>query len=98
MLKKGPNAVAAQLADGWYAGRVGMTQDYGPKRLRGVYGRKPRFLMQLIAEFADGSSETIVTDGSWKSTLEGPLRMADLYDGVTYDARREMPGWDRPGL
>jgi len=96
LLKKGPNAVAVQLADGWYAGRVGMTQDYGPKHLRGVYGRKPRFLMQLIAEFADGTTETIVTDGSWKSILDGPLRMADLYDGVTYDARREMPGWDRP--
>jgi alpha-L-rhamnosidase len=98
LLKQGCNAVAAQLADGWYAGRVGMTQDYGPKRLRGVYGRKPRFLMQLSVEFADGSSETIVTDESWKSTLEGPLRMADLYDGVTYDARRELPGWDRPGF
>ena len=98
LLKKGSNAVAVQLADGWYSGRVGMTQDYGPKRLRGVYGRKPRFLMQLIAEFEDGSSETVVTDGSWKSTLEGPLRMADLYDGVMYDARREMPGWDRPGF
>lgn len=98
LLEEGPNAVAVQLADGWYAGRVGMTQDYGPKRLRGVYGRKPRFLMQMIAEFADGSSETIVTDGSWKSSLEGPLRLADLYDGVTYDARREMPGWDRPGF
>ena len=98
LLRDGPNAVAVQLADGWYAGRVGMTQDYGPMRLRGVYGRKPRFLMQLVAEFADGSLETVVTDGSWKSTLEGSLRMADLYDGVTHDARREMPGWDRTGF
>ena len=98
LLKEGPNAVAVQLADGWYAGRVGMTQDYGPMRLRGVYGRKPRFLMQLIADFADGSSETVVTDSSWKSTLDGPVRMADLYDGETYDARQEMFGWDRPGF
>jgi alpha-L-rhamnosidase len=98
LLRAGTNAIGVQLADGWYAGRVGMTQAHGPMRVRGVYGRKPRCLMQLQADLGDGSPRIIVSDESWKSTLNGPLRSADLYDGESYDARREMPGWDQPGF
>ena len=31
-------------------------------------------------------------------TTEGPLRVADLLVGEIYDARRELPGWDKPGF
>ena len=98
LLRSGANVIAVQLADGWYAGRIGMTHDFGVKRLRGVYGRVPRFLMQLQADFVDGSVKTIVSDETWKSTLNGPLISADLYDGEHYDARRELSGWDCPSF
>lgn len=96
LLRAGANVLAVQLADGWYSGRVGMTQQ-NRKRLRGVYGRRPRFLLQIQAQFSDGSTRVIATDSTWKSTREGPVRFADLYDGESHDGRREMPGWDRPG-
>ncbi|WP_445029938.1 alpha-L-rhamnosidase N-terminal domain-containing protein [Streptomyces sp. SAS_270] len=32
-------------------------------------------------------------DGSWKATDNGPYRADDIYDGQTYDARKELPGW-----
>ena len=33
---------------------------------------------------------------SWK-TAPGPIRFSCIYGGEDYDARRESPGWDRPG-
>ncbi|MGC8668268.1 MAG: family 78 glycoside hydrolase catalytic domain [Chthonomonadales bacterium] len=96
-LQAGPNAVAVQLGDGWYAGRLGMSDHLIGKR-RGVYGRKPKLLVQIEAVGARGSDTVISSDTSWKVTTEGPIRSADLLDGEVYDARREMPGFDLPGF
>ncbi len=91
LLRKGSNGVGAILSDGWYAGYIG----FGKKREH--YGKDPRFFMQLEVEYADGTRQTTVTDESWKATY-GPHLEADFLMGETYDARKEMPGWDRPGF
>ena len=36
--------------------------------------------------------------GGWKATDTGPYRADDIYDGQTYDARRELPGWTSHGF
>ncbi len=87
MISIGDNAIGAILADGWYAGYVG----FGQKREN--YGSRPRLLVQLEIEYTDGGKETIVTDKSWKAGY-GPLLEADFLMGETYDAGKEMPGWD----
>ncbi len=88
-LKKGFNALGGLLADGWYSGHIG----WG--RLRDHYGKNPRFAAQLCIEYADGTSETIATNGTWKAAT-GPLLGGDFLMGETYDARREIPGWSTP--
>ena len=98
LLVQGKNAIGVQLADGWYAGRVGLAQIFIGGPLRGLYGRKPAFLSQLDIEYTDGKHTTLVSGEGWKSTTAGPLRSADLLDGVEYDARLELPGWDKPGF
>jgi alpha-L-rhamnosidase len=35
---------------------------------------------------------------TWKITDAGPIRANNEYDGETYDARLEMPGWNSPGF
>ncbi|MCK4886116.1 MAG: alpha-L-rhamnosidase N-terminal domain-containing protein, partial [Planctomycetes bacterium] len=85
LLKQGDNAAGAILADGWYAGYLAWN------RVRERYGKEPRFIAQMEVEYTDGSRETIVTDGSWKASY-GPTFEADVLEGVTYDAREEMPG------
>jgi alpha-L-rhamnosidase len=97
LLRDGPNALGALVGDGWYAGRVAMAQVFRG-RLRAIYGRQPRFLMQLQIELADGRVQRVVTDGTWRSTPEGPVRSSDIYDGETVDLRKQMPGWDAPGF
>jgi alpha-L-rhamnosidase len=45
---------------------------------------------------SDGRMITIATDRTWKYRF-GPLLENDFLMGEAYDARLEMPGWDRPG-
>jgi alpha-L-rhamnosidase len=97
-LRAGENVLGVQLADGWYAGRIGLTGIVPGGPPRAIYGRQPRLLLQLEIHRDDGSIDRIVSDQSWRLTTDGPLRTADLLDGEVYDARRELAGWDRAGF
>jgi len=87
LLKGGPNALAAVLGDGWY--NSGLTW-------AGMHFFPPpdRLLAQLQIEFADGTSQTVGTDGSWK-TAASPILHSEIYAGETYDAQRELARWDQ---
>ena len=86
-LKSGKNAVGAQLAPGWYATPL---QWY---RQSNNYGKTPPALRaQLRIEYTDESVEWIATDEEWKADIS-PIVSAEIYDGETYDARKEQPGW-----
>jgi alpha-L-rhamnosidase len=89
-LARGRNAIGLVLGNGrFYAPRlVSSTRNFG----------YPRALVQLNIEYDDGSHASIVSDASWKLTTAGPIRANNEYDGEEYDARREMPGWDRAGF
>ncbi len=47
--------------------------------------------------YKDGREELITTDENWKATT-GPILMSEIYNGETYDARLEKPGWSSPGF
>jgi alpha-L-rhamnosidase len=86
-LQNGKNAIGAYLAPGWYATPLQWTQE--PNN----YGATPPALRaQLRIEHTDGSVTWINTDESWQAAVS-PIEKAEIYDGETYDARREQPGW-----
>ncbi|TCC36476.1 alpha-L-rhamnosidase [Kribbella speibonae] len=90
LLRSGDNVLEAQVADGWYAGRLGF---FGQ---RAVYGADRAVWAQLEILYEDGSLSTIATDADrrWRP---GPTLHADLYDGETHDARLEhVTADDRP--
>lgn len=87
LLHEGPNALGAMLADGWYRGRLGLN---GGRR--NIYGDRLAFLAQLEIDYANGTTERIVTDEAWRATT-GPILSSEVYDGETYDARLELPKW-----
>jgi alpha-L-rhamnosidase len=91
-LRRGANAVGVVLANGrFFAPRVKYpvpTNTYG----------YPKLLFQLHVEYADGSVETVLSDKKWKLTTDGPVQANNEYDGEEYDARKEMPGWSKPGF
>lgn len=91
LLHEGRNAIGAILGDGWYRGRLG----FGGGR-RNIWGDRLALLAQLEIEYADGSSERIVTDEKWRAAT-GAILMNSIYDGETYDARLERIGWALSG-
>ncbi|MCK2220251.1 glycoside hydrolase family 78 protein [Actinomadura sp. ATCC 31491] len=92
LLSEGANAVGATLADGWYRGRVGFHAGKTD-----LYGDRTALIAQLEVTYADGTTETVVTDGSWRCA-PGPVTAASLYDGEKHDARLEPAGWSSPGF
>ncbi len=92
MLREGRNAIGAILADGWYRGLIG----WGGGR-RNIWGEHLGLLAQLEIWYDDGSSERIVTDETWHAAT-GPILSSGIYEGETYDARLEQPGWSLPGF
>ncbi|MDX3235964.1 family 78 glycoside hydrolase catalytic domain [Streptomyces sp. ME03-5709C] len=91
-VRDGANVLGAEVAPGWYSGKVAM---FGTD----VYGKDTSVIAELLVEFTDGTSTTVRTDGSW-TTTGGPTREADLLDGESYDARvaEQVAGWDKPGF
>ncbi|QYJ03014.1 family 78 glycoside hydrolase catalytic domain [Nocardioides panacisoli] len=90
-VRAGANVLGAEVAPGWYTGKVAM---FGTD----VYGTDTSVIAEMHVEYADGTTAVIGTDDTWRST-DGPTREADLLDGESYDARRaaEVEGWDEPG-
>jgi len=54
-------------------------------------------MLQINVELEGGELLSLVTDSTWK-TAQGPLVSDSIYNGEVYDARKELPGWDRPGF
>ncbi|MEU6375150.1 family 78 glycoside hydrolase catalytic domain [Streptomyces sp. NPDC046909] len=86
--------LAAVLGNGWYNGRISEGSTYYSED-----GNALALKARLLIRYADGTSESVVTrpDGTWKATDTGPYRADDIYDGQTYDARKELPGWTSSG-
>lgn len=98
LIRAGENVVGAWVGDGWYAGRIGLATIVKDGPTWGIYGRNPKFILQIEVEYADGSRQRIVTDSSWKCTKDGPVRRSDILDGESVDARHSMQGWSAAGF
>jgi hypothetical protein len=52
---------------------------------------------ELIITGKDGAVLRVGSDTSWRTT-EGPFTFSHIYAGEDFDARRQLPGWDRAGF
>ena len=92
MLSKGNNAIGAMVGDGWYRGTLAWGNNWA------VYGKKLGLLVQLKITYTDGSVSTVISDETWKTSKDGPIRMDDIYNGETYDATINISGWSNAGF
>lgn len=74
LLQSGKNRVLAVLSGGWYSGRIA-SDIYG--------GKAPSF----IACITNNGEKAVVTDSTWKATVGGQIRTADIWDGEFRDGR-----------
>ena len=91
MMREGRNAVGVMLGNGFYNPT---TKDIwfcnnapwvAPVALR----------LNLHVVFADGTSETVVSDGSWQWST-GEIAYQNIRSGETQDKRRTVDGWSKP--
>jgi len=93
LLRTGANAVGLSLGNGM----LHVVRPPGRfAKFLGSFGLQ-RAIMHLRLEYADGSVETVTTDGKWK-THAGPITFSSIYGGEDYDARLVQAGWNRPGF
>jgi alpha-L-rhamnosidase len=90
LLKQGANTIAVTLGDGWYRG------NFSFDHRRNIYGKDIALLFQLDVVYADGTTATIASDASWKSST-GAIRANGIYQGEIIDARMEKNGWTVAG-
>ncbi|WP_417512317.1 family 78 glycoside hydrolase catalytic domain [Microbacterium sp.] len=87
----GENVIAIALADGWWAGRLGLTGSSAQ------FGTRLSAIWQLHLDYVDGTSE-VVASGPDVRSASGPWAYADLFVGEQFDRRAVPEGWDRPGF
>ena len=94
LLREGSNALIAQVAGGIYNidhldGRYskGEVQNNGATAL----------MAELLLEYADGTTERIVTDTDWR-WQSGPTLGSNWWGGEDYDARLVIADIDKPAI
>ena len=91
LLTEGDNVLGLTVADGWWAGRIGITGSSAN------YGDRLGAIWQLEIEYADGSVSTVVSGDDVRAAV-GPRRYADVFVGEHHDATRELTAWSRPAF
>ncbi|RGT74104.1 family 78 glycoside hydrolase catalytic domain [Mediterraneibacter massiliensis] len=74
------NSLKATVGGGWAAGTM------LHRRASHISCDRQAFLAEIYVEYTDGTRDTIETDSTWQVSEGGPVRMAEWYDGETYDA------------
>ena len=92
-LRQGANAIGVLVGNGWYnlQSTAVWYFDKAPWRAR------PAFCLDLRIAYADGTTQTISTDNTWKTALS-PVVFNSIYTGEHVDDRLSIPHWDEPGF
>lgn len=91
LLASGNNAVGIVLGNGWYRGFIGFNDQHN------FYGKEIAALFQLNIKYSDGTTETVVSDESWKCST-GSITASEIYHGESIDSRKDQPNWSRTGF
>lgn len=90
-LRQGENVLGTIVGEGWYASRLSPSGRY-------AFGPAPlRCFAQLEIRYSDGRTQVVHGDEHW-AIARAPITACGIYDGETYDARLELPGWSAPGF
>ena len=89
LVTNGENVIGTIVGSGWYRTPLAWNDN------KNLYGKKLGLLLQLNITYSDGSQETILSDNSWKTTDSGPIRFSEIYNGEIFDARQEIPDWNK---
>ena len=97
LVREGANAIAIELGGGHY--RVPQGGPHAENRYAKFWDTVGPFqtIAHLTVEHPDGTETVVTSDGLWRVGAS-PTVFSSIWGGEDYDARRETPGWDRPGF
>jgi hypothetical protein len=90
-IKKGANAFGIMLGNGFFN-----IPNERYKKMVLTYGY-PMFIANILIEYTDGTTQTIVSDPTWKAT-KSPITFSSVFGGEDYNATLEQMGWMNPGF
>ncbi len=91
LLVEGGNVLGIALADGWWAGRIGLTGSSAQ------FGAETSVTWQLHLDYEDGSTrQVLASDDAFSAP--GPWAYSDPFIGEKFDRRRLQEGWSSPGF
>jgi alpha-L-rhamnosidase len=92
-LRQGSNALGVILGNGWYNHQSSAVWFFHQAPWR----NRPAFCLDLRITYEDGTTENITSGSDWK-TASGPIIFNSIYTAEHYDARLQLPGWNKPGF
>ena len=96
-LQQGNNTLGIELAEGWY----GHQHDSFDLFMGGqtAWNDTPRVILEADILLENGEYVVIASGGNTEFvTIAGAVVKNSIYDGETYDARREQPNWCCPNV
>ena len=92
LVRSGTNALGVMLGNGFYCLQ---TPDLFQLE-KAPWRTPPRMRLNLVVEFDDGSTATVVSDNHWKQST-GAIRFNCIRGGETIDARKDPGRWLEAG-
>lgn len=90
-LQEGLNALAFELAAGWWSGYMG----FDPRVPACHYGTDPQLWCRLVVDYPESPAVEIVTSSAWKEA-SGRRIFSDLIIGERIDEKRDLGAWALP--
>ncbi|MEN8155765.1 MAG: family 78 glycoside hydrolase catalytic domain [Bacteroidota bacterium] len=87
-IRKGDNVVGVILGNGWYNHQAVAVWDFH----KAPWRAHPKFKMDILIDFADGSQEVIATSNDWKYST-GDIVLNSIYSGEWHDHNLKKDGW-----
>lgn len=82
------NVIDVVLGNGWY-NHQSIAVWYFHKA---PWRARPRFMFEMVIEYKDGSTETIISDQSWKTSF-GNIQFNSIYTAEHVDNNQETGDW-----
>ncbi|MBR5011129.1 MAG: alpha-L-rhamnosidase N-terminal domain-containing protein [Clostridia bacterium] len=90
MLAMGKNALAVELGNYFYNCDFYTWMNWNTAS----YRDNPKLFLELHVDYTDGTSQTVISDESWKTYEYGPVTYNNIYLGESYDATKAVDGWN----
>ena len=87
-LLKIDNVIDVVLGNGWYNHQSTAVWDFHKAHWRA----RPRFAFEMLIEYKDGTTETVISDKSWKTTF-GTIQFNSIYTAEHVDHNKGNNVW-----